>query len=220
MYPARRASFVIPAITSVALSLGGTCFAAEVVVDSPRCAVGAREVIVPVNLACEAEESVCGAQFDLLFDEGFLALKELTTGEAAQDAGKAVHVGRLASGRVRVIIAGLNQRPMASGRIALARFDVSSATVASGRLVLNEVILSDPFGHKIAVQTTSGEVLIADAPGESPEKAPAPETRGGCFGAISPPTSGGGRGDALAVLFVVAGLLLLGARAMRRCPCR
>jgi hypothetical protein len=110
---------------------------------------------VSVLLAAEEEESVAGLQFDLHFNEKVMTLEKVGVGEAANAASKDINTHALGTGKVRVLIAGLNQNVIQSGAIAHFCFSLKGDDeLKSKPPVIHRAILSDPFGMAVAVKVS------------------------------------------------------------------
>lgn len=96
-------------------------------------------------------EDVSGLQFECDFPGLNAMLETVEIGEAAAGAAKAVNFNRISRGRVRAIVAGLNQNVVPDGPVARLRFRVEHGAGLDGAapFTLSKVVLSDPFGSRI-----------------------------------------------------------------------
>jgi len=135
--------------------------AATVTVATGTYIPGQTEVALPVSLDSAAGEEVCAAQFDLLFNSSVLTMQGVTAGSAATAAGKQLSSSTISPGRIRVIVAGLNQNVIGDGVIATVRFAVVSGTPGGIQPVtLSGVLLSDPDGVAVPSSGVSGGINI------------------------------------------------------------
>jgi hypothetical protein len=163
-----------------ALTLAGAAILAPAawsasLVASPDVAGGRTDAIVPVTLSANEDEQVAAVQFDVTFDAAALELPEksgVTPGAAADAAGKQVSFAAIAPGTVRVIVAGFNQEYMKPGDLALLHFKSRGNTAESWRIGFENLLLSDPKGHRVPVVFAA-----ADGAGSPPVAAPDPVPR-------------------------------------------
>ena len=149
------------AVLSLIMSIS-TCFAATLTVGQNSAIPTQTGVSVPVSLSSGTGEEVAAIQFDILFDYAILALTDVTAGPAASSAGKDISFSTVEPGRVRVIIAGLNQNVISDGAIANALFNVNrNAPGGEQSLSLSGVLLSDPNGVAVPSEGVSGRISIA-----------------------------------------------------------
>jgi len=190
MIEGRSRRYIAAAFALYAFAFGGASFAATTTVGAQNAAPGQSRVRLPVTLALGPGEKVGGLQFDLVFDANALELQEVATGPAAKAASKDVFSSPLSSGRVRVLIAGLNQNTIADGVVADAFFEVASrARAGSLPVAVKSVVLSDPFGNAVPAKRADGAITVR---GQDPA-APAQESsRGGCFGGVASGPDGHG----------------------------
>lgn len=144
------------------------CFGATVTAGQVSAAPGSQAVSLPISLALDAGEDVASLQFDILFDDGTLALPLVAIGSAAQSAGKELSFFALGLDTVRVVIAGLNQEAIPAGAVAQALFNVGAAAPEELSVVtLGYVVLADPFGSEVDSEVVSGgiDVKVGATPG-------------------------------------------------------
>jgi len=194
-----------------AIAFSGSSFAAKAAVGVKSAVAGETRVCVPVTLALGSGEKVGGLQFDLAFDGKALELAEVAPGPAAKAASKDVFSSPLSSGRVRVLIAGLNQHTIGEGVVANAYFDVAARVAAGDQAIaVKGVVLSDPFGNAVPVQAIQGGVTIGV--GTEPESSKTEPARAGCFGGLS--GEGDGRGMLALITGLAAMLVVMGRRSV------
>ncbi len=127
---------------------------------------GAADVPVSISLAAAAGQQVAALQFDLLFSSSVLSLPQVSVGAAAQAAGKSVSQSVVRSGRVRVIVAGLNQNAIADGIVAEAHFSIAAAAPDSVEAIaFTGVVLASPAGLSVPASAQAGAVTIGTGDG-------------------------------------------------------
>jgi len=164
--------------------------AATISMGKVGCAAGVSEAKVPITLLPQPGEQVSGLQFEIILDENKFTLTALKTGSSAQEAGKVASYNRIAPGRYRAIVAGLNQNSMTQGALAEADLKVLPG-VRNGEhaLVLENVVLSDPNGRAVMAIVIPGMITVGEMPpGEPPSTTvdPAPLPRCGCTAESAP----------------------------------
>lgn len=118
-------------------------------------------VQVPVQLSSAAGQSVAGLQFDVLYDTAAVIINSVGAGPAAVNAGKTLSSATPATGRLRVLISGLNENVIANGTVAVLSIVVRpGATGAQTGLALASVVLSSPAGTAVPVTPISGTITI------------------------------------------------------------
>lgn len=216
MIEGRSRRYIAAAFALHALALGGAGFAATTTVGAQDAAPGERRVRLPVTLALSPGEEVGGLQFDLVFDANALGLQEVATGPAAKAASKDVFSSPLSSGRVRVLIAGLNQNTIADGVVADAFFEVAArARAGSHPIAVRSVVLSDPFGNAVPTHRADGAITVR---GKDPAGPAQESARGGCFGGVASGSPDGHGGTWVLFAGVAATLLCLRPRPVPRPP--
>lgn len=112
---------------------------------------------VAMTFAAGQDEHVSGVQFDLLCSESVAALSSMRAGPAAVAAEKSVSFNRIAAGRYRAIVAGLNQNVIGDGVLVVLVFDVSVAPPDGPQpLDLDDIVMSDPNGFSVPATGTPG----------------------------------------------------------------
>jgi len=139
-----------------------TCSAATLTVGQNSAIPTQNGVAVPLSFTAGTGEQVAAMQFDILFDYAILALTDVTAGPATSSADKDINFSAIEPGRVRAIIAGLNQNVISDGTIANALFNVNrNAPDGEQSLSLSGVLLSDPDGAAVPSESVSGRISIA-----------------------------------------------------------
>ncbi len=124
---------------------------------------GDTNVAVPVTLDAATGESVAALQFDVLFNPATLGLPDVTLGAAAAAAGKSLSHNLLQPGRMRVLIAGLNQTVIEDGVVAEAQFSIAADAAAGAEpIAFSGIILSDPNGQSVGAASTPGTLTIGN----------------------------------------------------------
>jgi len=205
MIEGRSRRYIAAALALFALAVGGGSSAATITVAAQDAAPGQSRVRLPVTLGLGAGEKVGGLQFDLVFDAKALELQEVVTGPVGTAASKDVFSSPLSSGRVRVLIAGLNQHTIADGVVADAFFEVAPrARAGSHPIAVKSVVLSDPLGNAVPAHATDGAITLRGQDSAAPAQE---SSRAGCFGGVAS-GSGGGHGGTWILFAGVAAVLL------------
>jgi cytochrome oxidase assembly protein ShyY1 len=156
-------------------------------------------VTLPVRLHASSEEQVAGLQCDISLDATGLSYVGTEMGPAGQAADKALSANPVGRSEIRLILVGLNQNVIGEGVVAdLLLKAVAEAPIAPEMAVLDDVILSDPYGARIAV-TSAGMPLPRSA---HAARNSAPSQRATWM--------------ALALLFLVCGMVFAVTRAAQR----
>ena len=158
------------------LSLAATLSAAQVSVGTVS-RYPAGTATLSVTLASQGSQ-VAGLGFDLLYDKTALTIT-ITTGAAAQAAGKSASVNNNLPGGKRVIIAGLNQDVINDGVVAnLAITVAAGATAATYPLTFALLNATDPDAATVTLTGVNGSVVVLSAPSVSGPAALAQATVG------------------------------------------
>ena len=159
-----RMSLTNSALTAVLslVAITETCFAATLTVGQNSAIPTQTGVSVPISLTSGGGEQVAAIQFDILVDYAVLTLTDVAAGPATSSADKDINFSGIEPGRVRVIIAGLNQNVISDGTIANALLNVNrNAPGGEQPLTLSGVLLSDPNGVEVSSESVSGRTSIA-----------------------------------------------------------
>jgi len=120
---------------------------------------------IPVSLSSDAGTEVTGLNFDLNFDSTRLTVQNVTIGGTASSAGKALSWSTPSSGRVRVLIFGLNQTAIQNGTVANVVVGVNmGASPGSSTLSFSNAMATDPSGSPVPLSTSSGAFTITAPP--------------------------------------------------------
>jgi hypothetical protein len=148
---------------ALAVGLGAQC--AELSIASATAQPGST-VSVVVSFASEGAR-VAGFQFDLVADStlSFGA----AAGPAATNAGKDVYRVNIASGRTRLLVAGLNQSTLGDG-VAVTLTAFVSGSVPAGTYVLHlaNLVASDPEGVAVPLTGADGSITVGGSATSSP----------------------------------------------------
>lgn len=186
----------------------GYANAAELALPTVDINAGA-STTVPFMLAVAAGQTIAAVQFELQYDVALVALGEVRAGAEATRAGKSVSANELEPGRVRIIVAGLNQNALASGELLLADFQVPQTAPSSMALLsVASLVMSSPTGRPVPADAVSGTLRIT---GSAVPPPPPPPTEGcGCLA--------GSEGDAepqLEILLIFALSCIIGMTLAR-----
>lgn len=144
----------------------GVADAAQLSMGAPR--IGANGWEMPLMLSPGAGESVSSMQFDLVLPPG-LGGASAQVSDAAALAGKQAMFSEIAPGQVRVVIAGLNQSPMAGGQVATVYLGPAVEGQAAPGALLSAPVLASPSGERVPVEANT-----ESAEGEEGEDADMP----------------------------------------------
>lgn len=146
------------------LSLAGVkqILAATLTIGQGSGTAGATGITIPISLQSAPGERPSSLQMDVEFDPESLKVVEVIAGHAAMGAGKEVVFNTLSPGKIRFIVAGLNQNMIGDGEVALLRVEVSPS-VSGKDMVLKAVspLISDPEGKEISASGVDGVVKVS-----------------------------------------------------------
>lgn len=153
----------------VALVVVGIAGLGATLAAAPRSALdagsGAR---VPIRLETGVHETVAAVQFDVIYDaQAFEVAGQggVEAGPSAEAALKQVTYAVREPGRVRVLVAGLNQNRLEDGVLAVVNVAVRGrAEAGTSRLTLRNVVMSNPSGRRVAAQSEDGVIVMTPAP--------------------------------------------------------
>jgi hypothetical protein len=149
--------------------LGAHAPAATVAVGSAEARAGDTGVAIVFTLTLQPGELVSGIQFDLVFAAEALELTSLAEGPVAVAASKSVSFTETSPGRVRAIVAGLNQNVMEAGVVVEGLFNVP-VRAPNGRhtLALENLVLSNPAGRAVPATPEHGVVAVSGGTDPAP----------------------------------------------------
>ena len=149
---------------AVGLLAGGAASAATLSVGSANATADQGEITLPISVSSAQGDNPSVLQFDILYDEQAMSLPDVAVGAAAAGANKTVNAVEYAPGVVRVMVAGFNQDAIANGVALEAFFEVNpDVSPADYNVALGRVVMSDPYGNPLHVETEHGAVRVADA---------------------------------------------------------
>jgi len=150
-------------------------------------------------------ENVAAIQADILYPPESLTFLKAETGDLALAAGKSVNTNLVKPGRLRVLVAGINQNCLAEGDVALVRFKQNNGgTAPPAQLTLEGILVADPYGKALKA---TGELQTNASP--EPVEDAGEEEASGCAGA--PRDGTGVLGLGFIPLVVCAVVLVVGA---------
>lgn len=120
-------------------------------------------VTLPIMLANNAGHQVAGMQFDVVFDAELIQLDGVTSGPSAVGAEKNVSYSVMEQGRLRVIVAGLNQNILAEGEVAglvYSIFPKRPTADDSTHVAIEDLIIADPNGDAVPAEGLGAEVML------------------------------------------------------------
>lgn len=126
---------------------------------------GDSDIVIPVRLDPDEGTEITGLNFDLTFDTNRLSVQNVTIGSAAASAEKSLSWSSPSSGRIRVIIFGLNQTKIQNGVVADVTFSVNAvADPGSSSLSLSNATATDQDGVSVPLSLSPGTFTIPDPP--------------------------------------------------------
>jgi hypothetical protein len=150
---------------SLVFALGLSAQCAQLSIGSVTAQAGST-VSVAVSFASEGAR-VAGLQFDLIADPALSF--GAGAGPAATNAGKDVYRVVIASGRTRILVAGLNQSTLGDGvAVTLAAFVSNSVPAGTYALRLTNLAASDPDGIAVPLSGADGRLTISGSSNSAP----------------------------------------------------
>lgn len=126
---------------------------------------GDSDIVIPVRLDPDEGIEITGLNFDLTFDTNRLSIQNVTIGSAASSAAKTLSWLSPSSGRIRVIIFGLNQTAIPNGVMAKVTFSVNTgADPGSSSLSLSNATATDQNGVSVPLSLSPGTFTIPAPP--------------------------------------------------------
>jgi len=190
-----RLSLIILVFVSLSTVFTGTALAETVVSISPETQSVGENQDFTLNIYIEPDAPISGAQFDLIFDNSLVNVREIREGDLFKQKGTTMfsqgsidNSQGTATGAYGLIL-GKNT-VTTSGTLATVYL---SSTDSSGvcKLQLSNVVVSNPDGCSMPVTAISGTVNVGDISTSPTETTPNEGTGGGGGGG-----SGGGGGGA------------------------
>lgn len=127
--------------------------------------IGSYGVLVPINLTSIEGAQVAALNFDVNFDAAKLSVLNVTLGEAVNPEQKELHYAIPSTGKLRVVIYGVNQLAIPDGVIAMISFDVAmNATEGSVALTLSDAVAANPDANAVPLTTGNGALVISGQP--------------------------------------------------------
>lgn len=153
-------SMAVPAAHAVSFSVG-----------KPSGSAGGN-IVVPVNINASSSEVASTLQFDIAYDPSKVTPIEVATGAAAKDVDKAASYNIVKPGLLRVVEAGMNQRPVTSGSIADITFKpVEAEPTGKINLKLSNTVVADGSGSPVASNGVDGTFDFAKVYSETSDAA-------------------------------------------------
>jgi hypothetical protein len=155
-------------VTFLACLFGlGHATAATLTIANVSAADSAADVHVPLNIALDSGDAVCGIQLNLVYDASKMTLTGVHTGQAAANAEKTASFHIATPGKSAIIVSGMNKTSIEAGCVAEAIFDLVSGTAnQTCVLSMEKLIMTDAAGRTVASSGVSGSILVAAAEGE------------------------------------------------------
>jgi hypothetical protein len=146
--------------TALAQSSGATLAA-----GSGSGSPGDAGISVSVSISSGSGVDVAGINFDLNYSSSSLEVANVSIGSAASGAGKLMSWSTPSTGKVRVIVFGLNQDSIPNGTIASISFNVkSSASAGTTSLDISNQAATDPQGTSVPLAASDGSFTVLAPP--------------------------------------------------------
>jgi hypothetical protein len=149
---------------------------------------GGELLAVPINFTPDPEVDTAGLQFDVEIDTSRFEVDSVIAGDAATQSGKGVMWSQPDSGRLRVLVAGMNQDAVAQGEVATvylapltSRYDTNPCSLEAG-------ICSGPFGDEVPVRLPS---IVNENPDDLSNDPPAKTDRAASLASSESETASG-----------------------------
>ncbi len=112
------------------------------------------DMLRQVMLTVSSTEKVSSMQFDIEYSSVLVEITNIVLGASAISAQKQLSFNRLQPGKVRVVIAGLNQNVIPSGVVTEVQWAVcKSALAVQTEIRITNPVLSTPQGTQVPVTT-------------------------------------------------------------------
>jgi hypothetical protein len=122
-------------------------------------------ISVSVSISSDSGVDVAGLNFDLAYSSSALEVANVTIGSAASGADKLISWSSPSSGRIRVIVFGLNQDSIPNGTVARVSLNVkSSASPGSTSLDILNQAATDPEGSSVPLSANDGSFTVLAPP--------------------------------------------------------
>ncbi len=119
------------------------------------------QIVLNTLLTVSGSEAVSAIQYDVLYNPVVCEVISVTAGPSSISAQKQVQYNILSAGKVRIIIAGLNQNTIPGGSVAQITLQVCrSAPAGNYSLALSGVILSSPTGSSVPASAVNGSLQV------------------------------------------------------------
>ena len=155
-----------------------SAYAAQLIMADRQASAGSRSVPIPIELSADPGEEITAIQFDISYDSSKIDIVSITSGAAAQSAGKTINTSNVFAGSVRIVIFGINANISPGGLIANVRFDIDeNLTPQVLPFCLTQKVASDAQGDEITLSAVNGSLTITAAQSNSGDSGGG----GGCF---------------------------------------
>ncbi len=156
----RNIGIIVMALMSGYISSSTPAYSATLSIENGYADSGT-QILLNTLLTVSNNEYISAIQFDILYNPIACEITAVTAGNSSISAQKQVQYNTIASGQVRIIIAGLNQNTIPSGSIAQITFKIcASAPAGIYDLLLTRAIASSPTGASVPLSATNGNLSI------------------------------------------------------------
>ncbi len=141
-------------------------FAAQITAENLETARNS-SVTMAVNIAVAGEEDISALNFDIDFDSSALNITSVSAGEALIIASKDLYYNTVSSGKIRVVIYGINKNKITSGKIAELSINVAeNAPEGSLPVSFSNISASSSMAIHTPVSGNLGSVSVDASPPE------------------------------------------------------
>ena len=130
-------------------------------VGSQEARPGAQHIQLPLMLRGIKRTQVVALQAELRYDPARLHFQSTTIGPVAQAAGKQLSANSHEPGVLKLVLFGMNQRPLKDGVVASLIFNVAAdQRPGPVDVQVSRVSAADPRGRPIKLEGVGGRVTI------------------------------------------------------------
>ena len=149
------------AIVGFVLCTGMGAAPPALMVGSQQARPGAQGIQVPLMLRTSKDSRVVALQAELRYDPARLHLHSTSAGPVTEAAGKQLSTNAREPGVLKLILFGLNKRPLQSGVIASLIFDVDAdARPDAIDVQITRVSATDMDARPITLQGVNGRITL------------------------------------------------------------
>ena len=181
----RRATRIATRIAATLLAAAAGAAAAQLTIPAQSPA-SSRSLVVPIALQSQGD-SLSAVQFDLTYDPALVSVRP-GLGSSAYLAAKTISFATLSAGRLRCVVSGMNQAPLADGPLLLLYLDLLPGSSAQRALGFSNASAVAPDGSVMALSSVDGAIAVAPSAGAGPDVSAAGVLNGASFiaGPVAP----------------------------------